>query len=250
MSAACDGTAHNVSHRIALSLPVITLKVTRVRHVVPLAIGSLRITHSHQPGSRGNHEVTQSPPSPRFALRDDAFKPRRTIQLSFSPAMPVTADHVAAWAKLQPPKGKGKPTPEQVRLSRLCALSVLSLSLASLSRAFLECRLVQRALGLCVPRRPSAAARAGRSPRRHLRSAPSHRSAQSRDVARSRLALRHKLAQITDRVYAAMVTRHQVTRARYKPRRDRPRRPPMVAAAGASSRSAGAAPARSAPRSR
>ena len=40
----CDGTAHNVSHRIALSLPVSTLKVTRVRHVVPLAIGSLRIT--------------------------------------------------------------------------------------------------------------------------------------------------------------------------------------------------------------
>ena len=40
----CDVTAHNVSHRIALSLPVITLKVTRVRHVVPLAIGSLRIT--------------------------------------------------------------------------------------------------------------------------------------------------------------------------------------------------------------
>ena len=40
----CDVTAHNVSHRIALSLPVSTLKVTRVRHVVPLAIGSLRIT--------------------------------------------------------------------------------------------------------------------------------------------------------------------------------------------------------------
>eukprot|EP01044_Picomonas_judraskeda_P013803 COSAG03_NODE_2126_length_3097_cov_4.711474_1_plen_121_part_00 len=40
----CDITTRNVSHRIALSLPVSTLKVTRVRHVVPLAIGSLRIT--------------------------------------------------------------------------------------------------------------------------------------------------------------------------------------------------------------
>lgn len=28
--------------------------------------------------------------------------------------MSVSADDVAEWAKLQPPKGKGKPTPEQV----------------------------------------------------------------------------------------------------------------------------------------
>lgn len=29
--------------------------------------------------------------------------------------MSVTAEHAAEWGKLQPPKGKGKPTPEQVR---------------------------------------------------------------------------------------------------------------------------------------
>ena len=31
--------------------------------------------------------------------------------------MSVAAEDVAEWAKLQPPKGKGKPTPEQVRPS-------------------------------------------------------------------------------------------------------------------------------------
>ena len=40
--------------------------------------------------------------------------------------MSVTAEHVAEWAKLQPPKGKGKPTPEQVRACSMLAKATFS----------------------------------------------------------------------------------------------------------------------------